>query len=97
MSNQYLSEGLIGVLPWGLPKGLCGVVSRIVCTMDLAKSSSRAQSHFGKLLKGLESSIPRCTVFVKDFSGVRLVDGWQVRGIENGANLRGLGIYAQNQ
>ena len=21
--------------------------------------------------------------------------GWQVRGIENGANLRGLGIYAQ--
>ena len=42
--------------------------------MGLAKSSSQAQSHFVMLLKELESSLPRCKVFLKDVSGVRLVD-----------------------
>ena len=74
MSNQALAEGLIGVLPWGLAKGLCVAIYRRVCTMGLAKSSSQAQSQFGKLLKGLESILPSCAVFVKDVSGVRLVD-----------------------
>ena len=69
-----LAEGLIIVVPWGLAKGLCGVIPRRVFTVELAKTSSQAQLHFGKLLKGLESSLPRCTVFVKDVSGVRLVD-----------------------
>ena len=74
MSTQALAVGLSGVVLWGLAKGLSRVVSRRVCTMGLAKRLSQAQSHFGKLLKGLESSLPRCTVFVKDVSGVRLVD-----------------------
>ena len=74
MSNQALAEGLIGVVPWGLAKGLCGVVSQRVCNMGLAKSVSQSQLHFGKLLKGLKSSLPCCTGFVKDVSGVRLVD-----------------------
>ena len=74
VSNQNLAEGLIRVVPWGIAKGLCGVIYRRVCTMGLAKSLSQAQSHFGKLLKGLESSLPCCTFFVKDISGVRLVD-----------------------
>ena len=42
--------------------------------MGLTKRSSQAQSHFGKLLKGLKSSLPCCIVFVKDVSGVSLVD-----------------------
>ena len=74
MSNQALAEGLIGVVPWGLAKGLCGVVSQRVYTMGLAKISIQAQLHFKKLLKGIESSLPHCTVFLKDISGVRLVD-----------------------
>ena len=74
VSNQSLTEGLIGVLPGGLAKGLCRVVSQRVCTMGLAKISIQSQSHFGKLQRGLESSLLRCTVFVKDVSCLRLVD-----------------------
>ena len=42
--------------------------------MGLAKILSQAQSHFGMLLKGIDSILPRCKVLVKDFNGVRLVD-----------------------
>ena len=61
MSTQALSEGLSGVVQWGLAKGLSGVVLRRVCTLGLAKSSS--QVALREVAKSLSQVSPHCTFF----------------------------------
>ena len=64
MSTQASVEGLSGVLPWGVAKGLSGVVSRIVCTLGLAKISIRVA--LWEVDKSSSRVSPRCTVFGKE-------------------------------
>ena len=45
MSTQALAEGLIGVVLWRIANGLCGVVSRRVCTMGIANELSLTQGY----------------------------------------------------
>ena len=64
MSTQAFAEGLSGVLPWGVAKGLSGVISRIFCTLGLAKSLSRVT--LWEVPKSSSRVSPRCTVFGKE-------------------------------
>ena len=64
MSTQALSDALSGVVPWGLAKGLSGVVSRRVCTLGLAKSL--IQVALWEVAKSSSQVSPRCTVLGKE-------------------------------
>ena len=64
MSTQALAKGLSRFVPWGLAKGLSGVVSRIVCTVGLNKGSSRVA--LWEVAKISSRVSPRCTVFGKE-------------------------------
>ena len=69
MITQALSEGLRGVVSWGLTKGLSGVVPQGVRTLGLAKSLSRVVPW--EVAKSSSQVSLRCTIFFgSNVSGV---------------------------